>query len=629
MILRARLGPPGALATAVIVLALIAPPAARAEEAEAEGTGQTPFSQSPADSSASIQDEHTREPGCGGDVRRVRASGAVAATAPPAGVRRVGSGWDGHRVSLARGAVPAALTEVTLRGRPAADWVDGGLDLLAASSPGTGVVVTPSGPDISTWPVYTAEWPGVLLGGAAPLTIDQRPLRRPGTVPFSRLTAAYGPFGRSLLGAEFGRHYRGGSAFTGFFETEDGRAPSAGGSYGFDRAGGSGLVFLPDGWVAELGGTRTALDRSRPVPSATPPALSREYIRTDFFVRASTGSTRVELFHTQSWLGSGSPGPAAMAEVDGLSARVSDFGPVDVVTVHLERRAVAGALVSAAQEAVGLRADVAESYRLGPNSVSVTAGLHALGDHVLPVAGAVLTGERSRGDVWSLEASLWGRHPTALELALDPRSLPGLVGTDALVGGNGRLEPERAASLSATYVRQDILAGAGARGEILRVLGPIVLDEYDASSFAPMNAADETGGALSVWAAAGDTSRLSGALDVSFVALDAAGALNGLTPVPYVSASLRGSVPAWLFEDYLRTRITASLEYESGLARGPWHGLMDDSRASLSLMATGAVGSARFFAVLTDLLSSDSGRIPGMEPGGTTFAAGFSWRFID
>ena len=88
-------------------------------------------------------------------------------------------------------------------------------------------------------------------------------------------------------------------------------------------------------------------------------------------------------------------------------------------------------------------------------------------------------------------------------------------------------------------------------------------------------------------------------------------------------------MPVWLFEDYLRTRITASLEYESGLARGPWHGLMDDSRASLSLMATGAVGSARFFAVLTDLLSSDSGRIPGMEPGGTTFAAGFSWRFID
>jgi hypothetical protein len=85
----------------------------------------------------------------------------------------------------------------------------------------------------------------------------------------------------------------------------------------------------------------------------------------------------------------------------------------------------------------------------------------------------------------------------------------------------------------------------------------------------------------------------------------------------------------WLFKDYLRTRITASLECEWGLARGPWCGLVDDSRASLSLIATGCAGSARFFASVTDVLSTDSGRIPGMEPGGTTFAAGFSWRFID
>jgi hypothetical protein len=85
----------------------------------------------------------------------------------------------------------------------------------------------------------------------------------------------------------------------------------------------------------------------------------------------------------------------------------------------------------------------------------------------------------------------------------------------------------------------------------------------------------------------------------------------------------------WLFKDYLRLRITASLEYESGLARGPWRGLVDDTRASLSLIATGAAGSARFFVVVTDVLSTDSGRIPGMEPGGTTVAAGFSWRFID
>ncbi|MCK4511954.1 hypothetical protein KAW64_09455, partial [bacterium] len=449
------------------------------------------------------------------------------------------------------------------------------------------------------------------------------------TVPFSRLTMASGSFGRSLLAAEFGRYFSGGSAVTGFFEAEDGRAPSAGGSYGFDRAGGSVLLPIRDAWVAELGGTRTSLSRSRPVPDAALPSLSREYVRSDVFVRGSSGNACLELFHTQSWLESGSPGPEARAELDGLSARISDLGPVDMVAVVLERREVTGALLSETQEAVSFRADVAEEYQLGPNSLSVTAGLHALGHHVLPRADAVFTGERSRGDTWSLEASLWGRHPTALELALEPRSLPGLAGADALVGGNALVEPERAAALSATYLRRDILKGAGVRGEILRVLDPIVLDEHAASCFAPVNAADETGGALSLWAAAGDTSFLSGALDVSFVGLDAGGALNSLTPVPNVSAEASGSVPVWLFNDYLRMRITASLEYESGLARGPWRGLVDDARASLSLMATGAVGSARFFAVVTDVLSTDSGRIPGMEPGGTRVAAGFSWRFID
>jgi len=623
MTLRARPGSSCVLATAAIVLLLILPPAALAEKGEAEL-----LLQSPADSSASVQDEPEQAPGIGGDIRRVRASGTAAA-ALPTGVRRVGSGWDGHRVSLARGAVPAALTELTLRGRPAADWVDGGLDLLAAAALATGVVLTPSGPDLSLWPAYTAEWPTIVLGGAAPLTVDQRPLRRPGTVPFSRLTAASGSFGRSLSAVEFGRHHRGGSAITGFFETEDGRAPLPGGSYGFDRVGGSALLPIRDGWVAELGGTRTALNRSRPVPNATAPSVSRDYVRSDVFVRGSSGHTCLELFHTQSWLESDSRGPAARAAVDGLFARVSGLGPLEIVTVQLERRAVTGELVSEAQEAVGLRADVVERYQLGTNSLSVTVGLHALGDHTLPLAGAVLTGEHSGGNLWSLEAALWGRHPTALELALEPRVLPGSVRTDALVRGNGRVEPEHAASLSATYVRQDLLAGAGVRGEILRALGPIVLDEYDASSFAPVNAADETSGALSVWAAAGDTSFLSGALDVSFVGLDAAGALNGVTPVPYVSAEASGSVPVWFFEDYLRMRITASLEYESGLARGPWRGLVDDTRASLSLTVTGAVGSARFFAAVTDVLSTDGGRIPGMDPGGTAFAAGFSWRFID
>jgi hypothetical protein len=88
-------------------------------------------------------------------------------------------------------------------------------------------------------------------------------------------------------------------------------------------------------------------------------------------------------------------------------------------------------------------------------------------------------------------------------------------------------------------------------------------------------------------------------------------------------------MPFVLFEDYLRTRVTAALEFEYGLARGPWSGLLDDARTSVSLVATGAVGSARLFVALDNVLASDHARVPGMEPGGTTLAAGFSWYFRD
>lgn len=615
---------PFALAAALAAFALTAVPPAGADEAAPD-----PFSDAGADSLSTPEGEVPREPLHGGDVRRVGISGMNAVVALPPGVRRVGGGWDGHRASFARGVLPAALTEVTLRGRWAADWVDGGLDLLAVGTPAAGVFLVPAGHDLSVWPVLTAEWPDVQLGGAAPLAVDLRPLRRPATVPFSRLSAVSGSFGRSLLGAEFGRSYAGGSALTGFFETEDGRAPSAGGSYGIDRAGGSALLDIQGGWTAEVGGARAALDRARPTPDPSVPSLTREYVRTDLFVRGSAERVRMELFHTQSWLESGSPGREARAAVDGISAGLKQVGTVDAVRFQLERRAVSGALLSEAQEEVGLRAEAADTFRMGTNSVSVMLGAHALGGDVLPRASAAVTGERSRPDLWRLEVSLWGRHPTALERALAPGALPGTTVPAGRICGSLLVEPERAVALSATYMRRDLLAGVGARGELVRVVGPIALCEVDTLLFAPVNAADETGGVLSAWAAAGDTSGLSGGFDVSFLALDPEGALNALTPVPSVTARANASMPFVLFEDYLRTRVTAALEFEYGLARGPWSGLLDDARTSVSLVATGAVGSARLFVALDNVLVGDHARVPGMEPGGTTLAAGFSWYFRD
>jgi len=568
------------------------------------------------------------EPPPGGDLRLVAASGIDAALAAP-GIRSVGSGWDGHRVSYARGALPSALTEVTLRGRWTADWIDEGLDLLAVTSPAPGVIVTPSGPDLSIWPVVAAEWPGVRRGGAAPLTVDLAPLRRPAVPPFSRLTAATGPYGRSLLGAEFSRAFSGGSAVTGFFEAEEGRAPAPGGSYGIDRVGGAALVDLDGAWTAELGGVRVALDRSRPTPDPAVGARVRESVRTDLFVRGFTERIRMELFHTRTWLESGAPGSEARSEIDGIHAGLSEAGPLAAMRVQIERRAVSGTLLSEGQSALSLRAEVADTVRVGPWALSVVAGAHLLGNDFLPRASVALVGEERRPAFWSVEASLWGRHPTALELSLVPTSLPGTAGTIGQVVGSRLVGPERAAAVTATYQRSDVLSGVGVCGELIRVIDPVVLMETGSSLYEPGNASDETGGVLSVWAAAGDTTGPSGGFDVSLLAVDPDGALNALAPVPLVSAGLSASVPIGIFEDYVQALITAAVEYESGLSRGPWSGLVDDSRSSLSLLATASVGSARLFISLDDVLSSDTARVPGMEPGGATLAAGFSWRFRD
>lgn len=611
-----------ALTAALTVAALFAPSPVRADEPAPD-----PLSQALVDSSSSELDVK-RDPPAGGDLRRVGVRGTDTAVSSLAGVRRVGSGWYGHRAAFARGVAPAAMTEVTLRGRWAEDWIDGGLDLLAATAPAPGVLAVPSGHDLSIWPVVTAEWAGVHVGGTAPLTIDQRPLRRPAAVPFSRLSAASGSYGRSLMGTEFGRSYAGGSSLTGYFETEDGRAPSAGGRYGFDRAGGAALADIGNGWTAEVGGTRVELDRSRPEPEPMTSSLTREYVRTDLFARGASKRVGVELFHTQSWLESVSFDLSARSTVDGVFASLGDVGPVDAVRFQLERRAVSGALLSEPLEEMSFRVEAADTLDLAAKSVALAVGAHALGGEVVPRASVSARGELSLACLWSVEASLWGRHPTALERSAIPRELSGPSGNAGRLGGSPLVGPEHAAALSATMAKLDVLAGIGARVELLRVLSPVVVAETD-SLFVPANAGDETGGVLSAWAAAGDTSGLSGSLDLTVFGLDPQGALNSLTPVPSATVRAAASLPFGLFEDYIAVRVAATAEFEHGLARGPWSGLVEDSRAVLSIAATAAVGSARLFIVLDDVLASDHARTPGMAPDGTTLRAGFSWRFRD
>jgi hypothetical protein len=612
--------PARSAALLALLVAVLAPACARGD------TPEDPFAPAPADSAAAAIGLPS-DPEAGGDIRVVGVSGAQAVVLVP-GVRRVGSGWLGHHWSPARGVLPAAMTGVRLRGRPSSDWLDGGIDLIGLTHAG-GRLVASSGPDLSLAPALTAGWPVVDLGGVETLTVDLMPLRRPVHPPFARFSAASGPDGRSLLGAEFGRGFTGNAAVTGYFETDDGRAPAAGGSYGIDRTGGALLLDLRGGPDIELGGVRMALDRSQPDPGEGGAATEREYVRSDLFVRGSTGSVTLELFHTQSWLKSKATGRSANSEVDGASASIRRVGPVDAVRLQLERREVGGSLVHEPQEAVGVRAEASDTLVVGAFPVSLTAGVSTLDGDVVPLARAAVSGGGNGPASWFVAASLTGRHPTALERAAVLVSVSDWGCDEEFISGSPLVEPERAAVLCAAYSRSDVLAGAGARVEAVRVIDPIVLDGLTGLYATPANAADQNGGAATVWAAVGDTVGLSGTADATVLLFDADGPLNDLAPVPAAAARVGASMPLSLFEGYVRARIGAAVEFDTGLARGPWAGLLDDSRAALSLNVGAAVGSARLFASVDDLLETDTARVPGMEPSGRTLSAGFSWRFRD
>jgi hypothetical protein len=221
---------------------------------------------------------------------------------------------------------------------------------------------------------------------------------------------------------------------------------------------------------------------------------------------------------------------------------------------------------------------------------------------------------------------LTGRHPTAIERALLERPLSGDEHACEHVGGNSSLSPERALVIDATCVWWGLLGGAGARGELARVLEPLTLDGTGTVR-TPVNGHDETAAALTLWGSAGDTSQVSGSVTFNLYGVDADGALNASWPVPSISGAARVSVPLSLFDSYVGTHVTAELKHESGLSRGPWVGLVDDAFSTLSLSVTGTAGPSRFFVSLEDVLETGGVRVPLAEPPGRTLSAGFSWMF--
>jgi len=563
---------------------------------------------------------HSHELSAGGDVRVVMDFGAWSAPSAPRGLRGVGSGVPGHWFSVARGALPATLTAVSLRGRSAEDWVDGGLDLLSASSPAAGALLVPAGHDLSRWPVRTAEWP--VWREWPRLSVDMRPIRRPGQVPFSRVVASTGSYGRSTFGAEFGRRFEGGGAVLGAFENEQEGSRFREGDSAVERACGSALAFLDGGWTLEVGGSRTATDRTTPVAGGSTATMRREHIRSDHFVRGASDAFHVELFHTDSWLGSS--GKAVKTVRDGVFVSAEGAGPVGRASLEVSRLAASGGLLAENDEAVQARLEAARRFELAGRPLEIAAGAELLDGRTVPLLAARLVDE-SGGRAWSVDASLSGRHPTALERLAGSWTAPGV---DVALSGNRELDPERAVALSASWRTGDPMR-VGASGQVVRVLDAIVLEETYSSAATPTNADAEDGAAFWIWADVGDTAGIRCAVDAAVTLVEEDGALNANAPVPVTSSAARVSVPLSLFEDYVRGRLGAELTHEYGLARGPWLGLLDDSRLSLSLAATAGVGSARLYVRFDNVLSTDTERVPGLDPGDVSLSAGFSWRFLD
>ncbi len=618
--------------------------AAGADAAEAAPAAGSAAADSTASEGPAVGLRPAPGPGFAGDVREIRAEDLGQLVAALPGLRETGAAWRGHRSSAARGALPPTLTTTSAHGMLFDDWIDGGLDLLAASVVAAGASHVPSGPDLSLWPTYAASRVGIhpdrgergssLLGPG--LAIDVEPGRAAGSRPFARVSVGVGTFGWNALEVEFGRRFL--SEKLGFdiwFDGRQGDAPKPDGGYDVSTAGGRLTYPLPAGWNAELRLLRTELERDLPFPDSSVPGVVRHYVRSDLALAATKGATTAELFHTTSWIGDRRSGHYGR---DGEVARDGTRGVWALGTPWLERiewsadyRTAHGTLLSD-DEALGLACELAGAVGLFPDvRLSLGAGVDYRDPAVIPTGtiAARFTGGLSVG--W-VGFDLGGRHPTAIERSLLETEVPTAgadPGEELFVRGNRSLDPEKAVVLYGGYERRDGVFGFGATAEIARVSSPIVLSGFSGGIAAPWNADAETCGAAGLWAALGDSSRPGGRVAVDLFGLDEDGGLNALAPVPSYSVRASAWAPWTILNAYLTTRWELTLRHEGGLARGPWDGVVEQSATAIDAAVLAGAGPARVFVSVRDLFETDSLRVPWQPPGGREFSLGFSWDFWD
>lgn len=600
----------------------------RAEPDEpASAAGESP---SGADSTAAALGAPRAEPR-GPDVRDVRSGGPAEYLDARPLSRFVGSGRLGGRASLARGALPAAMTAVLVDGRRIHDRIEGGLALCSAWLHSDGTPVVPSGPDLSLLPLRTASAlrgptdPALRRAGGYLSAVGVSPGRSPGPVPWSRISMGRGDLEWGSTGVEFGRTYREGRfGVAGFLELQEGGAPSPGGSCESEELGGRTVFALAGGWRAEAAAMKSTLKRLTPVAATS---IESERVRSDVRLALSNARSALEIFHTGSWVRSEAAGGARSAEsaADGVAARVT-IGRTPLDSVHLEVASVAGegSLLAEPDRAFSVSGLVSGRLPLTLGVVTFSAGGERLGEDAFPRAAAGLSG----GDAdrpWSVSAAVGGRVPTAVERLAAPLEVPGSGEEPLLLEGNEALEPERAFVVRAEYAWLDVLSGVGLAAELADVSGAITVEDEGGRARRPVNGDDDLAAAASVWAAVGDSLSAGARSTLDVFWMDEEGPLVSLEPVPRLSAAAAAWVTSRFFEDgYLEVRWELALRHESGLGRGPWRGLVDDALTHLDACAAARAGPVRIFLEVRDLLDAGGTRVPDRPLEGRRIAAGFS-----
>jgi hypothetical protein len=445
-------------------------------------------------------------------------------------------------------------------------------------------------------------------------------------------------FGASA--AEFGRTFLSGDVgVQGFLDEREGRGPVAGGRSHIKSFGGSVAATYPGSLSVRVDGVRTDVERGIPLPGLVPSSLLGNLVRSDVTLSVVGARDVLRLSRTAAWLRSERAGDARFVEstVDGVGADLFiGRGGVDSLTLEIEEREADGSLLVESRRAFGWRALATKALPFKSGSaLSIVVGAESLDDDAYPLGRLSLssTGAGSPGEealLWRAALRVGGRRPGVLERFLLPTSVPAPEEAPVSVGGTASLSAERAVAASVSCETTGTPVSVGASAEAVRVFSPVAFGRPDGGLRVLENADDETAARLSAWARTDAQGSLGWRVRVDARFLDESGALLARSPSPRVGVEGALWVSHHLFaRDFVDARLEVSVSHQSGLARGPWDGALEDRSMAVGLVATGEAGPARFFMAVDDLLDAASSLLPGIAPFGRRVTAGFSWDFWD